>query len=783
MCRAVPAFVLALWLLGIPSLGESAALRVSVHSPVKQGPTEPTESLRAWLTVEPAGAGGSDGSLPPPTESLQEVELAVPGTVELEAPVGDLLRLTVRAEGHWAPSQVVWVEPGAEVGFRLQPTGEVIGRIRVPRTERLPDRLTFRPVSVGDEAEHLPSFPCTLEDPPGTRERGFRCEVPAGVVDSALRAPGFASHFVWGLEVPEHEAIALGELELRPGASVVGWVSMVGEGDRGGLDRARIELAPIALGITGGTDLRRRDSLRRMSQVDERGFFELVDVAPGSYRLRVQHPDYAPTILAPLEVFEGRETAIRSLELHPPVRLQLQLSPATDPFGQPWRIELLRRGVIPGHNDKILESRVDDEGSFVATGLDPGLHAIRVFDERGSVWHHESLDLDGELVHWVDLPVERLEAAVYLGEEPLAGAWLYFGGKHGGQRIHRMTNEEGKAYLFLPKKESWIVDIESPGDHLLTRVEDVRVEKLQGQPWAKARFELPDTLLEGEVVGPDGQPVKGAAVRISATDEPSFLVTSWKDGTFEARGRRPGPWTVQARASLEGEVLSSEIIPVNVQEDLPAGPVRLVLKPETEITGLVVDSQGDGVPGAMVLPLVEQPDANLLSTDRRVYTDVSGAFRLLLPGAAETVHLTVFPPGFGVTQVTVSPKRSATVIVPVDPTVGAIKIPVSAPEGEAAPLDDVYLFGRTWLGPRFFLDQWLEAHQMQRPNGELVVPALAPGFYTACYQVPQAIFTGRPPQDADDRCVSGELTPWGELVLPLAVEPPERGRPPGTPHR
>lgn len=755
-----------LWLLGL-------AWMLAAVAAASAGELRVLISVNGNLVTEPIEGRLSVRRVDLPEAAIESFSVQVPGESVLPLGAAGVLALTLDTSGFWMPDKVVRLgSEGGEAALLVHPTGIVEGALQPPRGTGPPDRLRARFRSAPNTEPFLGQhwIRCDLA------ERKFRCEIPSGNLDLGLRSPGYVTIYRWGVEVPVHKELKLGTLSLRKGASIVGWVRPPGRDFR--YEDVEVSISPLSLGFGAAGDHERRDARFEGAAVNTRGFFEFPQVEPGSYRLTVEHPEYAPYVLSPVEVHEGSETEIRWVDLWPPVGLTLRISPEHDPFQRPWRVGLSRQGLVPGHWEEVQEKNATAEGLVEASRLAPGRFQVEVRDSSGSLWHSELVELTTSTSseeREIRLPYERLEGLVTLGEEPLKGARLYFGGKHGAESVRDSTDEEGKFYVFLPERQgSWKVDIEKLDLDLFTRVEGVQVEKMPGEPWAYVEIELPATRLEGRTVDEQGRPLPGVDVSISAPGEVGFQVRSTSpEGRFVARGRRAGSWTLEARASVDGQLFSSGVVRVQVSEDIEPLPVELVLRRDIELTGQVIAPSGEGVPGAMVLPLLEQPDRNLANTDRRTYTDASGVFRLRLPGAAGGVQLTVFPPGFAASQVRTRADRDGPVLIPVEAAGGTVRVILDSEDTELPPraLARTYLMGEYWLGFSGFLRQWAQAHGIPwSGGGEMVVPALDPGPYTVCFDTPEVAYLGRlsPPSSAS--CASGVLEPFGELILHLPVK-------------
>lgn len=708
-------------------------------------------------------AAGTDG---PAVKTV-----AVPGTVRFDVPAGATVRVTVTAEGHWAPPRVVHVAGARTMAVRLRPTGWISGTVGVPVGETPPEEIEARVRSAPGMDEELAESRQRCD----VTEGAFRCEVPHGDLDVRLRAKGFVSHHLWGLEVPPRGTASVGVLKLRPGASVVGWVEAPSRDFR--FDRLEVRLAPIAAGLAEtATDRQRVETLVQRAGVSSRGFFELASVPPGSYEVTVHHPDYAPARIAPVVVMERAESEIHRVELSVPALFEAKLFPATDPFHRPWQVELHERGEVPGHLDLVAEGASSREGTWSAGGLAAGEYVLGVRDSRGSRWLWDEVTVAPSMPpHDARLPAERLEGTLRLGGEPLA-ATLYFGGRQGVRRIPVRSDEDGKFYVFLPRQEEpWVAQIVEPEIGLDRLIGDIEVRKLPGAPWAKVEIDLPDTVVFGEVVDEEGQPLIGAAVdAIDGEGKRRSSVSSGEpDGEFELAGLEPGRWRIEAWYRRGGRRLSSESLEVEVGDRDGSEMLQLVLREESTLSGLVLSPDGQGVPGAKVVARIDRSERPLLGMMPSAMTDVDGVFELDLPHGAGRTIVSVLAPGFTVKALSVDARREDPLIVELEQAGGTVI--VSYEGGEA--IKPILLRNRTDLfnphlvAHSWALRQWSELHGHSKEDRSYAVPMLEPGPYTACYDVGYGVLSSGwlPAGGLPDRCASGVLSPYGELHLTVRV--------------
>ncbi len=205
-------------------------------------------------------------------------------SIQTELPANTVWEAAAELSGYWAPHETVWVGPAGTSSQRpivLWPAAEIEGSLRLKEpSEKLPKEMTV-----------------TLESPPGPAakreipkgqascpvdEKGvFRCALPAAPLDVAFRAAGFIPQYRWGLAPRQGQALKVGVIELKKGASLKGWVEVEDGPIAAGQCIARI--SPI---VAGGGDPALKERLRRPAaeaRVGPDGFLQLSGIAPGSY--------------------------------------------------------------------------------------------------------------------------------------------------------------------------------------------------------------------------------------------------------------------------------------------------------------------------------------------------------------------------------------------------------------------------------------------------------------------------------------------------------------------
>lgn len=749
------------WLLATSLL----ALPVQVEWVELDDAAATARSVEGQLLIEVAG------------EPFVSRQVALPGETRVDLPARTTARLSLEAEGLWAPERVILPMEGQENVVRIPfwPAGVLEGQLTVPRGHSLPKRLdiVFQPTGSDEEAvwtqaemEGEVRQSCGLDG-----EGSFRCRLPALALDFHLHAPGFVPRYFWNVAVEAHTE-RMGTLALRPGASVVGRVE-TSEGLPPAAG-AMVVLEPAT--STPRQHARSEAKLDRRGRralVDRRGFFQLSDIAPGSYRVRVEKSGYAPAEAGPFTVYDGRETILpQPLALHPPVEFELVLEPPMDPYGRPWRVELRPEG-----SHEPAEYDVPATGRWTQGGLAPGVYRLRVRSGAGRYehsWWTERVEIEPHMSPYrIDLPVLQVEGRVTLGDEPLE-AQVVFSNPRGG-RIRIDTGEDGIYAGYLPEGGLWGLSVESE-ETGARHLEPVDVEKSPGARAARVDLHVPDTRIFGEVVDTDDRPVPAA--RVDAVHlESSGLDTTRTDseGAFKLRGLPEGAVSLSAREPRTGK--SSTLVQVTLQEDLEPPSVRLVLESHQEVSGRV-SWQGRAVPGAQVsLSPQLPPGSGALASLAEVTTDAEGRFSAHLPARALGASITVLPPGFAAEILSVPLPRKDPLEIEVAQEGGTLALLAPAhgstlPGQPRAALLLEHDGARITVGS---LAPWARFHGVEPTPGRTVLPMMAPGEYVYCL----------PRMDEPPRCASGFLPLGGELTLRVD-EPGDRTAEPRpfapTPH-
>lgn len=665
--------------------------------------------------------------------------------------------------------------PGATEGD-APPTGVVAGRVAVPRNAVRPREVEVRfaptpgpPSPAAIYKRKGPAGPEDLIACPVADDGRLQCEIPAGRHDLRLHAKGFAAVYRWGVEVTAGQPFDLGTVDLVPGASVVGFVERF---DRAPLDRtARIELRPVVGGSPSADQDRSLASMSLSTTPNDRGFFQLRDVAPGGWALTATVDGLAPARLQPVEVLEGLETRLpHPLALEPPAVLDLAIHPPVGPYDIPWRLRLAReisRGVLRD----VESAQLGPDGRWRVVGLSSGRYRLAV--ESGSTprWGSYEIEVEpGMAPVTLEIPLVEVEGVLRgLAEPQRAEVW--FGGLDGARRVGFFVDEDGRFDGVLPGEGEWPVTVLPRRGAEPRSVAPVEVRRAPGQRVAHVELELPRSRLAGRVVDDEGDEVAGARVKAHSVGSPHGREGAISDerGGFAFEGLAAGRYWVLAES---GSAVSDATL-ADVAEDREPSELRLVVREQTEVEGLVVSAR-DPVPGAAVVmtpDLRSDPGTHGVAAVHRLTTDLVGRFRAAVPPWTIRVGLLVLPPGFAARILSLPVEAGRTMEIAVEPLGGTLVLDLSGLPALATRSGGERLFPMlAHGGAEVFLDQlrrWADLHGTAQPDaGTWVLPMMEPGGYALCVTLPRSTEPGRE-RDAQALCADGQLAPGGELALAL----------------
>lgn len=687
-------------------------------------------------------------------ESVKEWSLQAPWEGDLNLPLDRSWKLHAVASGFWARD--VSLEVGTAVDWLeilLFPAGSVGGKLRSPEGGALPRMLLLKisppPPRQGEQQSSIPTseLSCPIT------EGAFNCTLPAGILDLKLQVGSYAPHYLWATEIIAGKTADLGTLQLRSGASVVGWVEVAGRAEED--DSPVVELRPPPMGWNFNPREEERQAMRAVTTtVDEHGFFQAVGLLPGGYQLTASKPGFAMAESVLVDVAGDRETVLEEhVVLQPLHPLEIYLDPPTTPAGASWQVEVSReRATIPVL-DVVATSAASPSGFWRSQELAPGTYRLSVSDSAGSTWLEQKVELEPTSSPlYLEIPLIPIKGRVTLGKEPIR-AIVSFGTSQGRPEIRLATNEDGEFEGYLPREGEWPVElILGERDAVAQAIEPVLVEKPPGSEPAHVEIELPDTKLPGMVVEGD-VPVAGAGVLVIRYGDDKkrreAMLQTDKDGRFELRGLSEGELDLRAR-HLEK---SSAWIHAQLREGREAAPLVLRLEEKTKIAGQVLSPAGP-VAGANVVAL-PGGTAIGLAMGAQAVTAADGSFTLEAPAGTRWLDVIVVPAGLPVqlVRIDVDKGRQAPVVLQLGSQGGDLLVAEmpTAPDPKVVLEPLLLVHGSTAADVRWLL-QTLAFGRSRLDQEGIKLFGLEAGDYSLC-------------RGSGSDCTSGFLAIGGQLSL------------------
>ena len=750
-------------LVEITSAAEPAPAEVSLLEVGEDGRAETAEWLPETVRLDRLERGAARLRLVPPDSAPHRIQARAPGF--WSAP--RLLRERLDREG----------DRKAETAHRLVlwPATELTAEIALPKAQDKPAesrgavapavdlRLSPEPGTEGRRDDQPPGVievTCPVE-----KGRLAGCTVPAGRWNLRLTREPFAPYFAWNLELAAGQPADLGRIRLRRGGSVFGRVTT----EEGPVDpeRARVAIRPLA--GEAPADPAERSRFRQLGRTlppRPDGSFQIVGIPAGEYEVLASQPGFVTARRAPVSVRVGRWTEIaESLVLEIPLHLRVEIEPAQAPAGDPWTLYLYRLDE-DGELLSNVSGTADDAGLWESPPTPAGAYRLEIRDGQDNVVRWQDVELSQESqVARVEIPLVAVEGEVTFDDEPLE-ATIWFGGRHGEERVQVPSNEQGELFAVLPHDGTWTVDVQAEEPRVRSRGLEVDVERRDDGEPSEVHIEVPSTLLAGRVVDQAGRPPslpnRIFLLRIDgARGSDGWL--AGPDGRFEIRGVRAGSYMVSA----ETEQASSEAVRVELGE-VPAPPLVLTLGSRTHLTGRVTSATGP-VPGAQVRALpFAQPGTVPGGTIETALTTVDGTFDLTIPTETRSVLMTVDAPGYAIAIVRTNDLEDLEITLGHE--AGTLHLEgllgLFVP-GEEHRVGLVLVDGQP-LGLNE-LSEW--ANEGGRtPLAErttLTVPRMPPGTYTLCalaFDEAVLVVTGAA-YPSGNACTQGFLPAGGELTL------------------
>jgi protocatechuate 3,4-dioxygenase beta subunit len=464
------------------------------------------------------------------------------------------------------------------------------------------------------------------------------------------------------------------------------------------------------------------------------GRFEIAGLEPRAYSVDASQPDYSPN--------SGR--------------VEIGTDADTDDFV----IKLSRGGTITGlvrdaqkqpqPNASVLLTKIPMAGGpqTVSTGADgrytfekiaPGEYMVIKAPTNGGplmlIGGMKQVEVrEGETtVHDLDDASKiNLTGRVLKAGQPVANAMMFFtSGDNGGAPTdlrQSRTDADGRYQVGLDAAGTYNVMVSSAGGMLSGRQSAVPVQ-VPDQPNPVVDVTVKAAGISGRVTNVDGKPVSGAVVTLTPSGEAAgdghrgggLRGQSEPDGTFLIDGLTPGTYSVAVAAS---GYKNPTVPPVTItnETDVPAIDVRL--EPGRTVRGHVLDANGNGIAGAMVMTA----PSGALPSGRDALTatsDVNGAF-ILTAGADGPIDLTAVAAGFPPARaVSVTPEDGVDITLRA-PRPGHVRVTVTNSGGVVQGASVTCRAVPDYLGAGMM---FMDRTPPTGVDGATTVSSLAPGAY------------------------------------------------------
>jgi len=377
-------------------------------------------------------------------------------------------------------------------------------------------------------------------------------------------------------------------------------------------------------------------------KANDRGAFQFDGVATGKYDVRATAGPLMSQAVD-VSIVGTSEAELRApLVLALPKRLHVTISPALDPAGKPWSVELAAIDTVANYRRTVRTSDADFSGTWTADGIVPGSYWVRVRRGPQASWYLKELDVMEDADVTIDIAQARVSGRVTRAGKSVRGV-LWFGGDRSAVSIPVRTETDGTFATVLPNVEhdTWAeVDVVADDPPLRRALFNVRLAR---KPDVTDEYELnvdlPNRGIFGQVS--DGTaPAKDATVYLASDDLQRLVdVQTRADGGYGFDGLEPGGYTVRGVARDR----QSKSVHVNLSEGNQVETVDLALEGLGDLRGRVV-SAGRPIGGARVWVIPADRGAAAAAPTE---TSVDGTFTITIPAGARHVALVAAAPGFG----------------------------------------------------------------------------------------------------------------------------------------
>lgn len=644
--------------------------------------------------------------------------------------------LTVRAAGY-ADATREGATPGdAAVDFTLEKTGSIVGKIQL-RGGAVPAAFRVQAFPEASEKQERPGFRIVIggrpdEDQVFTDPSGnFRLDgVDPGMVTVTAKADGKAPGRKSGLKVVSDQVVDAGTLTLEDGRTLRGRV--VAAKDDAPVPGATVSVAPPQ-GFMMSTDRNTTAGLA-ISGLD--GRFEIAGLEARTYAIDATQPDYSPNS-GRVEIGADADTDDFVIKLS---RGGTITGVVRDAQKQPQvNVQVLMTKIPMGGGPQTVSTGAD--GRYTFEKIAPGEYMVVKAPTGGGPLMlfggmKQVVVREGETtVHDLDEGAKiNLTGRVLKGGQPVANAMLFFSVNDGGAAPTDLkqsrTDAEGRYQVGLDTAGTYAVVVASGGAMFGGRQSGVPIQ-VPDQPNPVVDVTVKAAGISGRVTNAEGRPVSGAIVSAKTAGTQAggdghgrggMQDQTEADGTFLIEGLDPGTYglTVAAPGYRNAEVPT---VTVANESDVATADVRL--EPGRTVRGRVLDANGNGIAGAMVMTAasgsVPAGRDSLPAT-----SDVNGTFVVTAP-ADGPIDITAVASGFPPARaVSVQPQDGVDVVLRA-PRPGHVKVTVLGPNGAVRDARVSCRAVPDYLGASYL--SFVDRTPPTGADGMTTVSSLAPGAY------------------------------------------------------
>ncbi len=375
------------------------------------------------------------------------------------------------------------------------------------------------------------------------------------------------------------------------------------------------------------------------------GTFATKELPAGTFEVAVEHPQFARATTR-VSFQPDRDTPELTLELARGGTLTgTVLNGKLDPVpGVRIVVALAAAG----------DSRIADTGSdgrYFIDGLAPGSYTVtRESERRQSAASDRKIAniTEGETttVDFDERPSVLVSGMVMRGDAPIPSAGIHFVPMDVPalrKGVSTQSNEDGRYQIGLHHGGRYQVSVVFAVNGG-SNTHNVVTLTIPDQPEVRQNIVFNVQSISGRVVDPEGRGVKGVLVTATpdraanAGSARQSIAMTTDGGVFSLEAIEPATYRVTARARGYGQ---GELYPVNVGQDYAAvSDLELGLTRGWLMRGRLVDPQGQGVPGALV---VVAPRGTAESGYLPAQTDGTGRFRVTAPADAPVSVAAISP--------------------------------------------------------------------------------------------------------------------------------------------